>query len=176
MNAHRHLHGRNDCSGIRRQYLSYIPTGEGWLYLAAIKDMATGEIVGWSMSDSLKAELACSALLMAVQRRRPPRGLIHHSDRGGRYASEPYRAALARHGLRCSMSRRGDNCPDSAPAESFFGSPKTELVHRTTFPTREAARRALFAYVETFHNRRRRHSALGFLTPAQACEPMARAA
>ena len=91
------------------------------------------------------------------------------------YASEPYQAILARHGLRCSMSRRGD-CLDNAPMESFFGSLKTELVHRTTFPTREAARRAIFEYVEGFYNRRRRHSALGFLTPAQACEQMARAA
>ena len=91
------------------------------------------------------------------------------------YASEAYQAALARHGLRCSMSRRG-NCLDSAPIESFFGSLKTELVHRATFPTREAARRALFEYIEGFYNRRRRHSALGFLTPAQACEQMARAA
>ena len=91
------------------------------------------------------------------------------------YASEPYQAALARHGLRCSMSRRG-NCLDSAPIGSFFGSLKTELVHRATFPTREAARRALFEYIEGFYNRRRRHSALGFLTPAQAYEQMARAA
>jgi len=155
--------------------ISYIPTGEGWLYLAAVKDMATREIVGWSMADHLGADLACDALLMAVRRRRPPRGLLHHSDRGGQYASEPYQAILARHGFRCSMSRRG-NCLDNAPMESFFGSLKTELVHRTTFPTREAARRALFEYVESFYNRRRRHSALGFLTPAQACEQMARAA
>jgi putative transposase len=91
------------------------------------------------------------------------------------YASEPYQAILARHGLCCSMSRRG-NCLDNAPMESFFGSLKTELVHRTTFPTREAARRAVFEYVETFYNRRRRHSALGFLTPAQAYEQMAWAA
>ena len=91
------------------------------------------------------------------------------------YASEPYQAILARHGLRCSMSRRG-NCLDNAPMESFFGSLKTELVHRTAFPTREAARRAIFEYVETFYNRRRRHSGVGFLTPAQAYEQMARAA
>ncbi len=92
----------------------------------------------------------------------------------GRYASEPYQAILARHGLRCSMSRHG-NCLDNAPMESFFASLKTELVHRATFPTREAARRAIFAYVEGFYNRRRRHSGLGFLTPAQAYEQMARA-
>ena len=155
--------------------ISYIPTGEGWLYLAAIKDMATREIIGWSMADHLGADLACDALLMAIRRRQPPRGLIHHADRGVQYASEPYQAILARHGFRCSMSRRG-NCLDNAPMESFFGSLKNELVHRATFPTREAARRAIFDYVEAFHNRRRRHSALGFLTPAQAYEQMARAA
>jgi putative transposase len=155
--------------------LSYIPTGEGWLYLAAIKDLATREIVGWGMADHLGAELARDALLMALQRRQPPPGLIHHSDRGVQYASGPYRATLARHGLVQSMSRKGD-CYDNAPMESFFGSLKTELVHRTAFPTREAAKRAIFEYVEAFYNRRRRHSGLGFLTPAQAYEQMARAA
>jgi transposase InsO family protein len=155
--------------------ISYIPTGEGWLYLAAIKDMATREVVGWSMADHLGAELARDALLMAIRRRQPPPGLIHHSDRGVQYASGPYRATLARHGLVQSMSRKG-NCYDNAPMESFFGSLKTELVHRTAFPTREAARRAIFEYVETFYNRRRRHSGLGFLTPAQAYEQMAKAA
>jgi putative transposase len=155
--------------------LSYIPTGEGWLYLAAIKDLATREIVGWSMADHLRAELACDALRMALRRRQPPPGLIHHSDRGAQYACKDYRAILARHGLVQSMSRKGD-CWDNAPMESFFGSLKTELVHRTSFPTREAARRAIFEYVEAFYNRRRRHSGLGFLTPAQAYEQMARAA
>jgi putative transposase len=155
--------------------ISYIPAGEGWLYLAAVRDLATREIVGWSMADHLGAGLACDALLMAIRRRRPPRGLLHHSDRGSQYASEPYQAILARHGFRCSMSRRG-NCLDNAPMESFFGSLKNELVHRTRFPTREAARRALFEYVECFYNRRRRHSGVGFLTPAQAYEQMARAA
>jgi putative transposase len=155
--------------------ISYLPTGEGWLYLAAVRDLATREIVGWSMADHLGADLVCDALLMAIRRRRPPRGLLHHSDRGSQYASEPYQAILARHGLRCSMSRRG-NCLDDAPMESFFGSLKAELVHRTTFPTRAAARRAIFEYVETFYNRRRRHSGVGFLTPAQAYEQMARAA
>jgi putative transposase len=129
--------------------ISYLPTGEGWLYLAAIKDLATREIVGWSMADHLGADLACDALLMAIRHRQPPRGLVHHSDRGVQYASEPYQAILARHGLRCSMSRRG-NCLDNAPMESFFGSLKTELVHRTRFLTREAARQAVFEYVEGF--------------------------
>jgi transposase InsO family protein len=155
--------------------ISYIPTGEGWLYLAAVKDMATREIVGWSMSDRLQAEFACDALLMAIQRRQPPQGLIHHSDRGVQYAGGDYQGILARHGLRCSMSRRG-NCLDNAPMESFFGSLKTELVHRTTFPTRAAARRAIFGYIETFYNRRRRHSGVGFLTPSQAYQHMAKAA
>jgi putative transposase len=155
--------------------ISYIPTGEGWLYLAAIKDLATREIVGWSMADHLGAELACDALRMALQRRQPPPGLTHHSDRGAQYACKDYRAILARHGITRSMSRKG-NCYDNAPMESFFGSLKSELVHRTSFPTREAARRAIFEYVEAFYNRRRRHSGLGFLTPAQAYEQMARAA
>jgi transposase InsO family protein len=155
--------------------LSYIPTGEGWLYLAAIKDLATREIVGWSMADHLRAELACDALRMALHRRQPPPGLTHHSDRGVQYACKDYRAILARHGLVQSMSRKGD-CWDNAPMESFFGSLKTELVHRTSFPTREAARRAVFEYVEAFYNRRRRHSGLGFLTPVEAYEQMAGAA
>ena len=155
--------------------ISYVPTGEGWLYLAAVKDMATREIVGWSMAGHLRADLACDALLMAIRRRQPPRGLIHHSDRGVQYASEPYQAILARHGFRCSMSRRGD-CLDNAPIESFFGTLKNELVHRASFATREAARRAIFEYLEGFYDRRRRHSALGFLTPAQAHAQMARAA
>jgi len=155
--------------------ISYIPTREGWLYLAAVKDMATREIVGWSMADHLRAELACDALLMAIRRRQPLRGLIAHSDRGVQYASEPYQAILARHGLRCSMSRRG-NCLDNAPIESFFGTLKNELVHRTIFSSREAARRALFAWIETWYNRGRRHSSIGFLTPAQAYSQMATAA
>ena len=100
--------------------------------------MATREIVGWSMADHLRTELACDALLMAIQRRQPPRGLIHHSDRGVQYASLPYPATLARHGIIQSMSRKGD-CLDNAPMESFFGTLKNELVHRTSFPTREAA-------------------------------------
>jgi putative transposase len=155
--------------------ISYIATGEGWLYLAVIKDMATREIVGWAMADHLRAEMACDALVMAIRRRQPPAGLIHHSDRGVQYAGTDYQAILGRHGLRCSMSRRG-NCLDNAPMESFFGSLKTELVHRTIFSTREAARRAIFEYVEIFYNRRRRHSGIGFLTPARAYEQMAKAA
>jgi putative transposase len=147
--------------------ISYIPTGEGWLYLAAIEDMATRPIVGWSMADHLRAGLCIDALVMALQRCRPPDGLIHHSDRGVQYAAEPYRRVLERHGIRPSMSRRG-NCLDNAPMESFFASLKAEHVHQARFRTREAAKAAVFDYVEIFYNRQRLHSALGHRTPAEA--------
>jgi putative transposase len=147
--------------------ISYRPTGEGFLYLAAIKDMATREIVGWSMADHLKAELCIDALVMALQRCRPPRGLIHHSDRGVQYASGPYREVLERHGIRQSMSRRG-NCLDNAPMGSFFASLKKEHVHQTRFRTREEATAAVFEYIEVFYNRQRLHSAIGYRTPAEA--------
>jgi putative transposase len=120
--------------------ISYIPTDEGWLHLAAIKDLAAREIVGWSMSDSLEAGSAWEALRMAIQRRQPSPGLIHHSDRGVQHACGEHQKLLARHGLRCSMSRRG-NGYDSSPMESFFGSLKNELVHRTTFEPRRVLRR-----------------------------------
>jgi putative transposase len=147
--------------------ISYLPTDEGWLYLAAVEDMATREIVGWSMADHLRAGLCTDALVMALQRCRPPRGLIHHSDRGVQYASGPYREVLERHGIRQSMSRRG-NCLDNAPMESFFASLKTEHVHEARFRTREEARAAVFDYVEVFYNRQRLHSAVGYRTPAEA--------
>jgi transposase InsO family protein len=147
--------------------ISYLPTGEGWLYLAAIKDMATREIVGWSMADHLKAELCIDALVMALQRCRPPPGLIHHSDRGVQYACGRYHAVLERHGITQSMSRRG-NCLDNAPMESFFASLKKEHVHQTRFRTRAEAKAAVFDYIEVFDNRQRLHSALGYRTPAEA--------
>jgi putative transposase len=148
--------------------ISYIPTGEGFLYLAAIKDLATREIVGWSMADHLRAELCVDALVMAIRRHGPPpRGLIQHSDRGVQYASEPYRAVLERHGITQSMSRRG-NCLDNAPMESFFASLKTEHVHQVRFCTREEARAAVFEYIEIFYNRQRLHSAIDYRTPAEA--------
>ena len=155
--------------------ISYIPTNEGWLYLAAIKDMATREIVGWSMASHLRAELCEQALLMALQRRQPAPGLIHHSDRGVQYASGPYRRLLARHGITQSMSRKG-NCLDNAPMESFFASLKTELAHGSRFATRREAKAALFEYMEVFYNRQRLHSGIGYRTPAQACEQMRAAA
>jgi putative transposase len=162
--------------------ISYIPTGEGWLYLAAIKDMATRQIVGWSMADHLRAELCIDALVMALQRCRPDKGLILHSDRGVQYASTPYRAVLERHGITQSMSRRG-NCLDNAPSafgrshgvmsakltgESFFASLKKEQVHQARFRTHEEAKAAVFDYIEVFYNRQRLHSALGYRTPVEA--------
>jgi putative transposase len=147
--------------------VSYIPSDEGWLHLAAVEDLATREIVGWSMADHLRAGLCLDALVMALQGCQPPRGLVHHSDRGVQYASGPYREALERHGIKQSMSRRG-NCLDNAPMESFFASLKTERVHHTRFRTRAEAKAAVFEYVEIFYNRQRLHSALGYRTPAEA--------
>src|SRR3954454_7441676 len=144
--------------------ISYLPTDEGWLYLAVIEDLATREVVGWSMADHLRAGLCVDALVMALQRRRPEPGLIHHSDRGVQYAAEPYRKALKRHGIKQSMSRRG-NCLDNAPMESFFASLKKEHVR---FRSRAEARAAVFEYVEIFYDRQRLHSALGYRTPAEA--------
>jgi transposase InsO family protein len=147
--------------------VSSIPTDEGWLCLAAVKDLATREVLGWSMADHLRAALCVGALVMAIRRHGPPpRGLIQHSDRGVQYASEPYRAVLARHGLVQSMSRRG-NCLDNAPREGFFASLKTEHVHLVRFRSR-AEKAAVFEYREVFDNRARLHSGLGHRTPAEA--------
>ena len=147
--------------------ISYLPTDEGWLYLATIEDLATREVVGWSMADHLRAGLCVDALVMALQRCRPPEGLIHHSDRGVQYAAKPYRQVLERHGITQSMSRRG-NCLDNAPMESFFASLKKEQVHHTHFRTRAEAKAAVFDYIEVFYNRQRLHSALGYHTPFEA--------
>ena len=147
--------------------ISYIPTNEGWLYLAAVKDLATMEIVGWAMSERLKSTLCEDALKMAIRNRRPAPGLIVHTDRGVQYACDSYRKLLKLHRIKASMSRKG-NCLDNAPMESFFGSLKTEMVHRTKFQTRREAKAALFEYIEIFYNRQRRHSSIGYRTPAQA--------
>lgn len=147
--------------------ITYIPTAEGWLYLAAVLDVATRKIVGWAMRDHMQTELALSALMMAVQRQRPALGLIHHSDRGSQYAAEAYVSQLASIGAVPSMSRTG-NCYDNAPMESFFHTLKVELVHQHRWATRDEARRDLFAYIEGYYNRARIHSALGYLTPEQA--------
>jgi putative transposase len=147
--------------------ITYIPTGEGWLYLAVILDLFTRKVVGWAMRDHMRAELTIAALTMAIQRRRPGAGLIHHSDRGSQYAAGDYRDILQAAAIVQSMSRKG-NCWDNAPMESFFGTLKTELVHHGEYPNRDAARRDLFAYVEGYYNRQRRHSAIGYITPEQA--------
>ena len=144
--------------------ITYIPTGEGWLYLAVILDLCSRFAVGWAMSERITDDLALDALGLALARRRPPQGLLHHSDRGSQYASGDYQRVLAQHGIVCSMSRRGD-CWDNAVAESFFATLKVELVHDATWATRTAARSELFDYLEVFYNGQRRHSALGYLSP-----------
>src|SRR5438046_4413303 len=147
--------------------ITYIPTAEGWLYLAVILDLFTRKVVGWAMRDHLRAELTIAALTMAIQRRRPAAGLIHHSDRGSQSAAGDYCDILQAAAVVQSMSRKG-NCWDNAPMESFFGTLKTELVHQDEYPNRDAARRDLFVYIEGYYNRQRRHSAIGYITPEQA--------
>lgn len=152
--------------------ITFIATGEGWLYLAAVLDLATRRIVGWSMRDHMRTELPLAAMMMAAQRQRPAEGLICHSDRGSQYASEAYRKQLAAMKAKSSMSRTAC-CYDNAPMESFFHTLKVELAHQRRWATREDARRDLFAYIEGYYNRRRIHSALGYKTPEQAEEQMA---
>ena len=147
--------------------ITYIPTDEGWLYLATVLDLFTRKVVGWAMRDHMRQELTIAALSMAIQRRRPGPGLIHHSDRGSQYAAGSYRQVLDAADMVQSMSRKG-NCWDNAPMESFFHTLKIELVHHAAYATREAAKRDLFAYIEGYYNRQRLHSALGYLTPEQA--------
>ena len=144
--------------------MTYIATLEGWLYLAAVIDLFTRKVVGWSMSERIDSRLVVDALEMAVSRELPDAGLVAHSDRGVQYASEHYQDVLTQHDLECSMSRKG-NCWDNAPAESFFATLKKELVHHEKYATRAAARVSLFDDIEVFYNRERRHSALGYVSP-----------
>ena len=146
--------------------ITYIPTAEGWLYLAAVMDLFSRKIVGWAMRDHMQVELASSALTMAVRQRQPGTGLIHHSDRGVQYASHDYRATLAAVGITASMSRKAD-CYDNAPMESFFHTLKTELVHHRNYNTRAEAQRDIFAFIEGFYNRTRLHSAIGYIAPIE---------
>jgi putative transposase len=146
--------------------ITYISTDEGWLYLAGLKDLYTKAIVGWAMQPHMQASLVEQALEMAVQRHRPPAGLIAHSDRGSQYASHSYSALLCKHQMRASMSRRG-NCYDNAPMESFWASLKKEQVHQQQYPTRAQARSDIFSYIETFYNTTRLHSSLSNKSPAQ---------
>jgi putative transposase len=146
--------------------ITFIPTAEGWLYLAAVEDLYSRKIVGWSMGSRIDSRLVVDALEMAVSRRLPDEGLVAHSDRGSQYASEHYQGILAVHGIVCSMSRRA-NCWDNAPMESFFASLKKELTHGEVYATREEARASIFEYIEVFFNRVRRHSSLGYVSPAE---------
>lgn len=146
--------------------VTFVNTEEGWLYLAAIIDIFNREIVGWGMSDKNDTELTLSALDMALLKHSPPRGLLHHSDRGSNYTCKAYRAALKAHGIECSMSRRA-NCWDNAVAESFFATLKKELIHKFIYSTREEATSAIFEYIEVFYNRIRIHSVLNYLSPVE---------
>ncbi|CAG0960020.1 Putative transposase InsK for insertion sequence element IS150 [Anaerolineae bacterium] len=146
--------------------VTYVWTHEGWLYLAAILDLYARSVVGWATSESNDTKLALAALAMASTRRKPPRGLVHHSDRGSPYASDDYRRALAHLGMVASMSRKGD-CWDNAVAESFFATLKVELVDDADYATRAAATSSIRDYIESFYNRERRHSHLGYVSPVE---------
>src|SRR5262249_39152257 len=142
------------------------PTREGWLYLAAVEDLYSRRVGGWAMGEDMGSRLGGDALGMARQRRLPGGGLLGHPDRGGPYAREHYQRLLAKHGNRGEKSRRAD-CWDNAPMESFFASLKKELVHDADFASRAEARAALFEYIEVFYNGQRRHSSLGYVSPAE---------
>ena len=144
--------------------ITYVETDQGWLYLATVLDLYSRKIVGWAMCDHLRADLPLAALRMAISAQRPDAGLIHHSDRGVQYASAEYRKVVQSAGFQASMSRKGD-CYDNAPMESFFHTLKTELVHHRKYATRAEATRDIFAYIEGFYNRTRRHSAIGYISP-----------
>jgi len=145
--------------------ITYIPTEEGWLYLAGHKDIFTGEIVGYAMSSRITKTLVSQSLFRAVAAKRPGSGLIHHSDRGRQYCAREYRKLLDQFRMRVSMSRKGD-CYDNAPMESFWGTLKNELIHHRRYKTREEAIREITEYIEVFYNRQRRQARLGYLSPA----------
>ena len=146
--------------------ITYIPTADGWLYLAVVEDLFSRRIVGWSMDATMTSRLVVDALEMAVKRRLPGEGLLAHSDRGSQYASEHYQLLLGKYGIECSMSGVGQ-CWDNAPVESFFASLKRELVHDESYTSREQAKASIFEYIEAFYNRVRLHSSLGYLSPEE---------
>lgn len=146
--------------------ITYVPTDDGWAYVAAVMDLYSRRIVGWAVSDSLESTLVLDALRRAIQTRRPVAGLTHHSDRGSQYAGGEHRALLAEHGIECSMSRRGD-CWDNAPMERFMASLKCEWTRHRRYATVEEVHQSVFKYVEIFYNRRRLHQALGYATPVE---------
>jgi transposase InsO family protein len=168
-NVLRRRFGVQETGGINRAWcgdITYIRTREGWLYLAVLLDLGSRMVVGWSMRDSLEGDLSLDALRMALARRRPEKGLLHHSDRGVQYAAIDYRELLAAHQMTSSMSRCA-NCYDNAVAESFFATLRWELLDRYQWHTRAAVRSAVFEYIEIWYNRQRRHSSLGYLSPWQ---------
>ena len=157
---------KRQTEGVWASDMTFVPTSEGWLYVAAVMQVRTRKIIGLAMGEKITQDLASSALTDAVGRQGRPEGLIHHSDRGRQYASYAYQDLLNRYGMRASMSRSG-NCYDNAYLESFWGTLKTELVHGERYRTRLEARLSIFEYVEVFYNRQRRHSALGYRSPEQ---------
>ena len=146
--------------------VTYVWTDEGWLYLAVVMDLYSRAIVGWSMSRRMTQQLVCDALSMALFRRHFPKGTIIHSDRGSQYCSKRYQRLIKNNGLRCSMGRKA-NCYDNAAMESFFHTLKVELVHRERYATRRTAKSKIFEYIETYYNRQRKHSAIGYKIPMQ---------
>jgi transposase InsO family protein len=153
--------------------ITYVATGEGWLYVAGIKDVFTCELVGYAMGERMTQQLTAQALWRAVRNKRPAPGLIHHSDRGSQYCAHDYQKLVKQFGMQPSMSRKG-NCYDNAPMESFWGSLKNELVHHQQYPTRADAHAAIQEYIESFYNRQRRHSRLGYIPPALFAEKFSR--
>jgi putative transposase len=146
--------------------ITYIPTNEGWLYLAVLLDLFNREVVGWSTSSRLTRQLAIDALLMALGRRNPGINMMHHSDQGSQYASTDYQKILKDHDITCSMSRRG-NCYDNAVAERFFGRLKSECINHNRYLRRSEATQSIFYYIEIFYNRKRRHSSINYVTPQE---------
>jgi putative transposase len=145
---------------------TYLWTAEGWLFIAVVLDLYSRRVVGWSMSSSMTAQLVADALTMALWRRGTPKELLHHSDQGSQYTSEQFQRLLSSQGIKCSMSRRGD-CWDNAAMESFFSSLKTERTSRRNYASRDEARADVFDYIERFYNQQRRHSTLGYVSPAE---------
>ena len=163
------LDRRFEADGPNRKWIAdftYVWTAEGWLYVAAVIDLFSRRVVGWSMKASMTAELVTDALVMAIWRRGKPDALLHHSDQGSQYTSEAFQRLMAEHGVVCSMSRSG-NVWDNAAMESFFSTLKTERTARKTYRTRDEARADVFDYVERFYNPARRHSTLGYLSPIE---------
>ena len=156
-----------DTTSINQKWcgdITYIPTNEGWLYLAAVLDLHSRAVIGWAMGDRIKKQLACDALLMALFKRKFPNSVIVHSDRGVQYCSEQYRNLIKNNKLIGSMSRKGD-CWDNAIAESFFHTLKVELIHENHYATREEARQHIFQYIEGYYNKKRLHSAIDYRVP-----------